>query len=385
LFGEKPLEIPKPCSGIERFFEIFIMTKSSPVQQWGCDVVTDSFPSDFLDQLHILTDNDILVVPRRSKGITSGQNGRCYWNANICAQTWGGKVVYGWSLFLLGDSKDAGIQLFGHACWLTPEGKLVDPTFCPGVTESCFVPYTDSLILNGKITQTICDFCFARSTDDLKVSLTLVAEAHGRRFSGIGPGFYSGVGVDYDQFLNKIVYYDALPYELVREVSEGLDPRQQYYLHLMFSPYVCAVDAHTPKLLIHDSSLTFEDMKKRFSLERRSICSLYKGYDVTACFLGEDMVWDSQMIKKPTLLNPSFYSGKFIQDIPPLRKIVNKHSVPTQKKRLQKVVSTAGKYNLSPEEVVMLSNPYFYPHPYLLNKAGWVSIPRLKTADLIAA
>jgi len=360
------------------------MKNAGNAQQWACDVVTDSFPRDFLKQLRILTDNEILLVPRRSKGITSGSNGRCYWNANICAQTWSGKVLYGWCLQLFGDSHKSGIQLFGHACWLTPEGKLVDPTYCPGVVESYFVPYTDTLVLNGKNTESICNFCFPRSTDDLDISLTLAAKEHGNRFQDIGLGAYLGVGIDYAKCLNKIVYYDALPFDLVKQVSEDLDPRQQYMFHLMFSPYACPVDAHTPKKLTHDPSLSFDDMKKRFSRERRSICSIYKGYDVTACFMGDDMIWDSKMVKKPTLVNRSHRSGRLIQDIPPLREIVEKHSVPTQKKRRQKVVSTANTYNLSPEEVVMLSNPHLYPHPYLLNKAGWVSIPRLRTADLIA-
>ncbi|MCP9882221.1 hypothetical protein KBY65_06985 [Cyanobium sp. Alchichica 3B3-8F6] len=218
----------------------------------------------------------------------------------------------------------------------------------------------------------------------MNISLTLVAGEHARRFQDIGPRAYSGVVIDYEKCLNKIVYYDALPFDLVELVSEGLDPNQQYLNHLMFSPYACPVDADTPKKLTHDPSLSFDDMKKQFSRERRSICSIFKGYDDTACFMGEDMVWDSQMIKKPVLVNLSRRSGKLIQDIPPLRQIVEKHSVPTQKKRRQKVVSTANTYNLSPEEVVMLSNPHLYPHPYLLNKAGWVSIPRLKTAELIA-
>jgi hypothetical protein len=67
-----------------------------------------------------------------------------------------------------------------------------------------------------------------------------------------------------------------------------------------------------------------------------------------------------------------------------LQEIVDKHSLPTRKKRLQKVVATSEQYNLTPQEVVMLSNPFLYPHPHLMSKAGWETIPRIKTTDLIA-
>jgi len=360
------------------------MKNTSNAQKWACDVVTDAFDQDFIDQLRILTNNDILLVPRRLKGITSGQNGSCYWNANICAQTWGGTVWYGWGIGFTGNDENAGIQLYGHACWLTPEGKLVDPTYCPGVSESYFVPYTDKLIINGKVTESICDLCYPKSAKDLDIMMCLVASQHGARFKDVkDQGYYQGIGIKHEHYLNKIVYCDALPYDLVVQVMEKMNPLCQRKVHVMFSPCVKPIDQGAPRKLIHDPTLTFADTQKRFNAEQKPICFLYAGYDVTAYCVGKDMVWDGVFVKKPPLVNQSLKTGKSIQDIAPLQEIIDKHSLPTQKKRLQKVMTTSEQYNLSPQEVVMLSNPFLFPHPHLMNKAGWESIPRIKTADLI--
>jgi hypothetical protein len=268
---------------------------------------------------------------------------------------------------------------------LTPEGKLVDPTYCRGINESYFIPYTDKLIVNGKITESICDLCYPKSAKDLDMLMCHVASQHGARFEDVkNQGYYQGIGINHDRYLNKIVYYDALPHDLVVQLMEGMDPLRQKKFNVMFSPCVKSIEEGAPRKLIHDPTLTFGVMSKRFNTEQKPICSLYAGYDVTAQSMGKDMVWDRGDFKKPPLVNKSLKTGKFIQDIPPLKEIIDKHSLPTQKKRLQKVVATSEKYNLSPQEVVMLSNPFLFPHPHLMTKAGWESIPRIKTADLIA-
>ena len=368
---------------VERSLEPFIMKNTGNAQQWACDVVTDAFDQDFLDQLRMLTNNDILLVPRRLKGITSGQNGRCYWNANICAQTWGGKVWYGWSI---NTTKNGGIQLFGHACWLTPENKLVDPTYRSGVSKSYFVPYTDKLTINAKKTESISDFSFPKSAQDLDFFLDLAARRHCARFEDLkNQDYYSGIGIKHEHYLNKIVYCDALPQDLVPTATESIDCSSQEKWHLMLSPCVKSIEDGTPSTLIHDPTLTLEVMSKRSYVEQKSICYIYAGFDITANFaFEEDSVWDSKTVKNPTLVNKSLKTGKLIQDIAPLQEIIDKHSLPTQKKRLQKVMATSEQYNLSPQEVVMLSNPFLFPHPHLVSKAGWKSIPRIKTADLIA-
>lgn len=362
------------------------MKNTSNAQKWACDVVTDTFDQDFLDQLRLLTNNDILLVPRRLKGITSGQNGSCYWNANICSQTWGGKVLYGWSIRT---TKIGGIQLFGHACWLTPEDKLVDPTYHPNVSESFFLPYTEKLIINGKATESISNLFYPKTARCVDSALRLAMTSHGlnlygSRFEAVrNQGCYQGIGINHDRYLNKIAYYDALPNALIARTLAKANPDYQAIGRLMFSPCIKPVDQGAPPKLTHDPTLTLAEMKKRFNAEQKPICSLYAGFDVTAAWLGKDMVWDNGNFKNPSLVNQSLKTGKSIQDIAPLQEVIDKHSLPTQKKRLQKVMATSEQYNLSPQEVVMLSNPFLFPHPHLMNKAGWESIPRFKTADLI--
>jgi len=358
------------------------MKNTGNAQQWACDVVTNDFDQEFIDQLRILTDNDILLVPRRLKGITSGENGCCYWNANICAQTWGGKVIYGWCIDFVDDPTNSGAVLYGHACWLTPEGKLVDVTHHPESSADFFVPYTDQLILNAKVTESVCDLYYPKSKEELECFLDLSASLHASHDAEYS-GYYQGIGISHERYLGKIVYCDALPSDFVFKVMNGMNATHQQQIHHMFSPCVKAVDQGAPKKRIHDPNLTFADMRKRFSSEGAPICSLYIGYDVTAELKGDDMVWDGGIVNNPSLANVSLKTGKAIKDIAPLQEIVDKHSLPTQKKRLNKVVTTSEKYNLSPQEVVMLSNPFLFPHPYLMNKAGWESIPRIKTADLI--
>ena len=371
---------------VERSLEPFIMKNTGNAQQWACDVVTDTFDQDFLDQLRILTNSDILLVPRRLKGITSGQNGSCYWNANICAQTWGGKVLYGWSIRT---TKIGGIILFGHACWLTPEDKLVDPTYHPSVSKSFFLPYTEKLIINGKATESISNLFYPKTARCVDSALYLAMGSHGlnlfgSRFEAVrNQGYYQGIGINRDRYLNKIAYYDALPYALITKILAKANPDYQAKGRLMFSPCVKPIDQGAPRKLIHDPTLTLAEMKRRFNAEQKPICSLYAGFDITAEWFGKDMVWDSGNFKNPSLVNQSLKTGKSIQDIAPLQEIIDKHSLPTQKKRLQKVMATSKQYSLSPQEVVMLSNPFLFPHPHLMNKAGWESIPRLKTADLI--
>lgn len=356
------------------------MNNTSNAQKWACDVVTDTFDQDFLDQLRLLTNNDIFLVPRRLKGITSGQNGSCYWNANICAQTWGGKVLYGWSIRT---TKIGGIQLLGHACWLTPEGKLIDVTHNPKSTADFFVPYTDRLILNTKVTESLSNLFYPKSKEELECFLDLSASLYAPRDAEYS-GYYHGIGVCHERYLGKIVFCDALHSDFVIKSMNGMNAAHQQQINLMFSPFVKAVDQGAPKKRIHDPNLKFTDMWKRFCSEGAPICSLYAGYDVHAEMKGNDMVWDGGIVMNPSLVNQSLKTGKSIQDIAPLQEIIDKHFLPTQKKRLQKVMATSEQYNLSPQEVVMLSNPFLFPHPHLMSKAGWKSIPRIKTADLIA-
>ena len=105
-------------------------------------------PSVLKEQLRHLSDAPVIKVKTRKNGITSGEKGRCYWNANLCAQSFGGEPIYGWA-FLPPANRGNGItKLIGHGCWLTPEGVVVNSTTC-NVDEILFLPTPDKLQLHG--------------------------------------------------------------------------------------------------------------------------------------------------------------------------------------------------------------------------------------------
>ena len=362
------------------------MKNTSNAQKWACDVVTDTFDQDFLDQLRLLTNSEILLVPRRLKGITSGQNGRCYWNANICAQTWGGDVVYGWSIMNLPRSNDGSMILFGHACWLTPEGNLVDTTYHPARSQSFFLPSSEKLVLNAKATELMADFYFATSRKSLDQMLTIAAKRHANCIDGSNcKDYFVGNGIVHEKFLGKVSFLDAFPSNLCAADHFEFGSKYWHDYNAMYSPYACVVSADIFKKIVHDPCLALEVMGKRAIAKQQSILKLYAGYSVTAEWMGSDMVWDSEGCTTPSLPNSSLQTGKTIQEIPPRQELVDKHSrlVPTQKKHRKKVDSISDRYKLSPAEVMMLSNPFLYPHPYLLNKVGWERVPRIHTKDMI--
>ena len=87
-------------------------------------VIDCNLPEDFRSELNTLTFNPVIKPQVRTQGLTAGKKGRCYWNANQMSQTIGGDTVYGWMIYhTLVDGLEV-FRLYGHACWLTPEGNL---------------------------------------------------------------------------------------------------------------------------------------------------------------------------------------------------------------------------------------------------------------------
>ena len=135
---------------------------------FGCRIADSDFPAHFLSEVKQLSDHPVLEVNTRMKGITRGRSGKCYWNANILSQTFGGHPLYGWMISdVMGyegeELKPTGsIRAMGHACWVTPEGNLVNVTANRG-DKIYFLPYPEvKLILNGKITQYLKNFTYAK-------------------------------------------------------------------------------------------------------------------------------------------------------------------------------------------------------------------------------
>ena len=78
------------------FSHVFVMN----AHLCGVDpvVADDQIPAELRNQLNVLTTNPVIKTPVRTEGITAGAAQRCYWNANVLAQTFGGETVYGWTM-----------------------------------------------------------------------------------------------------------------------------------------------------------------------------------------------------------------------------------------------------------------------------------------------
>jgi hypothetical protein len=110
-------------------------------------------PPNLRNELKKLSNESVIQVNTRTRGITSGERQRCYWNSNLCAQSFGGKPVYGWWILPPDKSSNGVTKLVGHACWLTPDGVVVNPTMCD-YDEILFLPSSCTLRLNGSVLET---------------------------------------------------------------------------------------------------------------------------------------------------------------------------------------------------------------------------------------
>ena len=349
----------------------------------NCPVVDDQIDPDFRKAINILSNDPVLEVPIRDKGITSGGIGLCYWNANLCAQTWGGEVIYGWIVEAPGFCL-SGYCLWGHACWLTPEGKLVDPTGDPhrGQTR-WFLPSSEKLVLNSKRTEQMSDFFYPGSSGDWMNMLGVRSMRHSSVLDEISKprSFYKGKA-EVPFVFDKLFFLDAFPKELAESfflsiedirALNGMD-KEMYDFHmdmgeLIHSCFISEVDDQTPKKIISDPSLSFSYMIGRSLQAKKPILEKFHGFNPVA-FRYWDMVWGSSEISNPSLDGVSTFTGKTIREIPPLASLVEEHELPISKSKLKKVKGIAERRNLSPKEVVMLSNPYLFPHPYLVKKTG---------------
>jgi hypothetical protein len=119
------------------------------------------------DELRKISNESVIRVRTRNKGITSGERQRCYWNANLCAQSFGGEPVYGWLINLPTDETPGITTLVGHACWVNPEGVVVNTTLCDD-KEILFLPSSTVLQLNVNAYQEIPDLFFLDKGFDIE-------------------------------------------------------------------------------------------------------------------------------------------------------------------------------------------------------------------------
>tara|TARA_B100001250_G_scaffold393335_1_gene396036 strand:+ start:963 stop:2084 length:1122 start_codon:yes stop_codon:yes gene_type:complete len=358
--------------------------------------------NELREQLDNLSTLPVIDVPIRRKGITSGNRGRCYWNANICSQTWGGEVVLGWMLYgnpylennVEITDKNCSLILYGHAIWKTPEGNLVDVTNHGGGKDYFgFLPCLDiePLLMNGKSAERLPTFFYVHTQQEIEVSF-FYASKHfldwNKSFFGLSKeereGFFLNAQEDYSKFFGKLISSNAFPFHFVEKViktallqNKVMHLKDKPLLIKLFSTFIREVDETTPKKVVANPTLSLQEVLLTAAKENKPIFECFQHNDLIALD-GTDMTWGVASYEVGEVLaGISTCSGKTISQIPPLPSLVKQHKVPTQKKRRRKIAKIAKNHNLSINEVLMLSNPLLTPHPYLVNKAGGAAITRV--------
>ena len=162
-------------------------------------------------------------------------------------------------------------------------------------------------------------------------------------------------------------------------------------------PVVAAVTEQTPVLEKHDKTF---DLNRKLSKCYDDGTHLYfenPDYDVFYPLKRHDedemdtldSAWNLALYFSinPNFTNPSLkgkHKGMQMVDIPPSEKFLNQLPLPAKKSQLKQLQKIADGYGLSLREANVLSHPHFFPHPYLVKKAGG-RVGRVKNHMLLAA
>ncbi len=335
-------------------------------------------PSVLKEQLRHLSDAPVIKVKTRKNGITSGEKGRCYWNANLCAQSFGGEPIYGWA-FLPPANRGNGItKLIGHGCWLTPEGVVVNSTTC-NVDEILFLPTPDKLQLNGLSFQEVPDLYYLERGWDKCALFNSIANFSKYHVSvpassmNLFWGLINENNLPLDQiFLPRFFLDDHVKvFKHVLTTSHSFpDPNQ---VRNLFSPYIETRIEHM-RVQSHQPGFSIDSFAR--SAMNASIPLLKILADTCihiGCIDSHDWVRDvaTQFSKgyKHYLVNPSLHSGKSIFQIPPCRSLLDTMIPKGNKKKIRKIEKLASDNNLSVQELLLMNDPFYTPHPYLINKS----------------
>ena len=96
---------------------------------FGCEVSNDYLPKNQMELLGKIGLRNIIKVKHRKNGMTSSMipNG-CHSNVRILVEQFGGKQLVGYGICEEGKRP---FHIFYHSVWITPEGKVIDPTSLP--------------------------------------------------------------------------------------------------------------------------------------------------------------------------------------------------------------------------------------------------------------
>ena len=372
-------------------------------EHFGCPVVTDELPSDLLQALKALSNQPIIKVPIRQTGITSGEQNCCFWNASIISQTFGGKPIYGW--FISAPTSEDELQTYqivGHGNWLTPEGKLVDVTKRDRdsteeenkISFRYFLPSDEQLVLNGTHTEQIGSFVYCLNEKAIEGELGMKAwciaeiilrsrNAPTEESEGINwIDFYNPNSLQLGKYVRKIIFANAFPSnaDIISALRKHWGNKyDESTLKNLFAPFVQEVTSSFPRKFTSRSNGVHLERLIDVALKTgKGIFEANTNYDVADAFITRQVepVWNSRIWQTP-VSGISTATGKSITQIPPLKEVVESHQLPRKKAKKRKLEKIASKTNLNPQEVLMLSNPFLFPHPYLTKKNSFKKVQRV--------
>jgi hypothetical protein len=329
-------------------------------------------------ELQKLSSESVIVVKTRMTGITSGEPHRCYWNANLCAQSFGGKPVYGWWIMPPTEDAPGLTKLVGHGCWSTPEGLVVNPTMCH-FSEILFLPSSTILQLNTLSAQEIPDLYFLEDGYDKDFLYECISEESSRnvpcRIDSREP-FWGNVSTK-DFPINAIFQPRFFLKEHVDVFKKYLDNHHllsdPFLYNQLFSPHI---ETRPGKMHIHihchgfsfeniiESSLRSSSKVLAYFAETQTHLQSLVSYD----YIRED-VMDVLKGKRLYLVNPSSSTGKLVEEIPPCTSLLNEMIPRGNKKKVRKYEKLANQNNLTIQELLLMNDPHYFPHPYLIHKS----------------
>ncbi len=361
------------------------MTKTQTKRTYlNCEIANDLFPQKLLDELKVISNHPIVKIHSRESGITSGEPNNCYWISSILSQTFGGKVVFG---YCIADFGNKNYKLYGHGCWLNPEGNLVDVTKTIKKVRY-FLPVDQKLILNAKTTQVFRDLYFFENKDQIEGAFFESSDKFIQTFERTTNQKVRDLGCLIDQklldekFLNKLVILDAMNSDVIKHLlPEGLNDYQIKYWEYLFRPFIHQVNQESN--LIYDLSLgksmesTFEEFIDIAMKTKQSFFEIAYERKMDLLFPlwgGIDETWSNPRIVYNCVTGISTATGKSIYDYQLHPEVLKIHTIPKDKKLKNEIKTRVAELNkksfehISYKEFLVLSNPYLYPHPSLVKK-----------------
>ena len=335
-------------------------------------------PQSLRKELQKLSPESVIVVKTRTRGITSGERQRCYWNANLCAQSFGGKPVYGWWILPPSEDSPGVTRLVGHGCWMNPEGVVVNPTMC-NFDEILFLPSSTILQLNLLALQEIPNLYILEDKYDIDALYDCIVAVSSSNFPCrvLSEELFWGCVSKEDLPINKIFLPRFFLKEHVdgfkRLVNTGHSLPDPLLINHLFSPHI---ETRPEYMYIHTHypGLSFKNI---IQSSTRSASKILKYFAETQTHLGSLKYRDCNRADAVDMLNgQKFYlvncsssSGRLIHEIPPCKSLLSQMNLKGNKKKMRKYEKLASQNNLSIHELLLMNDPRYIPHPYLIHKS----------------